>query len=409
MLYHLKLIFYKNLLQVKRGIKISLKNLAEILYVSTKLGLTSFGGPIAHLGYFHNEYVIKRKWIDEKTFNDLVALCQFLPGPASSQTGFGIGMIRGGLIGGIISWVGFTLPSAIILTLFAFFLQDINLLNAGWIYGLKLVAVAIVAQAIFTMGQKFSNNKISFTIMVIACAISLLWKSPFSQIVIIILSGISGFYLFKNTLPLQVQDVEVKIKHEYSIISLLIFFILLILFPILSTFYPNIWLQIINIFYNTGAFVFGGGHVVLPLLENKLIPLGLITKDKFLAGYGIAQAIPGPLFTFSAYIGAVISGWKGAVIATISIFLPSLLLVAGVFPFWDSIRKKEGVQGTLAGINACVVGILLSAFYNPIWVSSIFTPKDFIFALSLFTLNNFWNISPFILVVISVIGGILFY
>jgi chromate transporter len=385
------------------------KKLPEILYVSTKLGLTSFGGPIAHLGYFHNEYVVKRQWLDEKSYTDLVALCQFLPGPTSSQVSYSIGVIRGGIPGGIAAWLGFTLPSAIFLFLFAYFLYDFDLVNSGMIHGLKLVAVAIVAQAIYSMGKKFASEKITATIALVSAITALMWQSSLSQLLIILVAGITGLYLFaKQEIPDYKENV-ILIDRTFAKICLFCFFSLLIILPILRNIYPGSLLAMIDSFYRTGSIVFGGGHVVLPLLEKEVVTSGLVNKEQFLAGYGIAQAVPGPLFTFASYLGTVINDWKGAIIATISIFFPSLLLLTGTLTFWNEIRKMKKVQAALVGINAAVVGILLAAFYNPVWTSSVIKLVDFCLALLLFVLCEFWKIPPVIIVILGAAGGILFY
>jgi chromate transporter len=383
-------------------------SLLEIFYISLKLGLTSFGGPIAHLGYFHNEYVLQRKWLDEKTYADLVSLCQFLPGPASSQIIYSIGVIRGGLVGGILSSIGFTLPSSIFLILFAFFIHKFDISNSGLFHGLKIVAVSIVAQAILTMGKRFSSEKITITIACISTIISLLWNFPLSQILIILFSGIIGLFIFSNSKISDYKENNVYINHTFAKICLLIVLLLLIILPIFRVIYPNTSFLLIDSFYRSGSLVFGGGHVILPLLEKEFVSTGYITKDQFLAGYGLVQAVPGPLFTFSSYIGAVIYGWKGAFISTISIFLPSILLVTGALPFWDNLRKIKKVQSALIGVNAGVVGILISAFYNPIWTSSINNSLDFCFAFIFFILIEFWKVPPVFIVILGALLGYFF-
>ncbi|MFB6648792.1 chromate transporter [Bacillus toyonensis] len=381
----------------------SFRLLVEIFLVSFKLGLTSFGGPVAHLGYFHHEYVQKRKWMDEKSYGDLVALCQFLPGPASSQVGMGVGLLRGGLLGAIISWIGFTLPSVLVLVFFASFLNQFEIGSTGWIHGLKLVAVAIVAHAIWGMAQKLTPDRNRATIAIVTAAIALLWPSSWTQIILILLSGLIGWLLYKTPQNAQVYKIQISISKTMASSCLILFFGLLLLLPILRPLSPHI--ALFDSFYRSGSLVFGGGHVVLPLLESEFVQNGLMTKEQFLAGYGLTQAVPGPLFTFASYIGAVLNGTTGAVIATIAIFLPAFLLVIGVLPFWDSVRKVPAIQGALLGVNAAVVGILIAAFYDPIWTSTIMNASDFVFASLLFGLLTFWKTSPWIIVILGAFGG----
>ncbi|KZE39361.1 ChrA protein [Brevibacillus parabrevis] len=385
--------------------KSQLRAFIEVLMVSTKLGLTSFGGPVAHLGYFHNEYIKRRKWMDEKSYADLVALCQFLPGPASSQVGIGIGVMRAGLLGGIAAWIGFTLPSIIALVLFALFLQGFDIGSAGWIHGLKLVAVAIVAHAILGMGQKLTPDRSRATIAILAAAVVLLWQTVFSQVIIILVSGLVGLVLFKNHNITELSKIHTPIKRPLAVTCLLLFFGLLILLPILRGVISFHWLAVFDSFYRAGSLVFGGGHVVLPLLEREVVPTGWLSKEDFLAGYGVAQAVPGPLFTFGTYLGAIMNGWLGAIVATFAIFLPGFLLVVGALPFWDSLRRFSKIQGALVGVNAAVVGILLAAFYNPIWTSSILAPVDFTMAAILFIMLVFWKTPPWMVVIAGAVGG----
>lgn len=383
------------------------KALLEVLVVSTKLGLTSFGGPIAHLGYFHQEYISRRKWLDERSYADLVALCQFLPGPASSQVGIGIGVIRAGLLGGLIAWLGFTLPSIIALVSFAFLFQGFDIGNAGWIHGLKIVAVAIVAQAILGMGQKLAPDRNRVTIAIIASSATLLWQTAFSQVLLIVIAGFVGMMLYRKTVIPESTNLTVPISRSFAVLCLAVFFGLLILLPLLRQFVVADWLSLFDSFYRSGSLVFGGGHVVLPLLEREVVPTGWISKADFLAGYGAAQAVPGPLFTFAGYLGAMISGVTGAFIATVAIFLPAFLLIVGALPFWNSLRRSSKVQGALFGINAAVVGILLAALYNPLWTTAILAPVDFALASILFLMLVFWKLPPWVVVISGAIGGTL--
>jgi chromate transporter len=383
----------------------SSRALLEILFVSTRLGLTSFGGPIAHLGYFHEEYVRRRKWMDEKSYADLVALCQFLPGPASSQVGIGIGVMRAGVLGGIVSFIGFTLPSVIALILFALILQGLDVADAGWIHGLKIVAVAVVAHAILGMAQKLTPDLNRKAIALFALIVVLLWQTAFTQVGVIIISAFAGFLLYRNHADEDHSRMHFPISRRFASICLVLFFGLLVLLPVLREVTSLHWIAMFDSFYRSGSLVFGGGHVVLPLLEREFVPTGFLSEEAFLAGYGAAQAVPGPLFTFAAYIGAVMNGWLGGLLATIAIFLPAFLLILGSLPFWDTLRRNPKIKGALMGINAAVVGILIAAFYHPIWASSILAPIDFAFAAVLFSMLVYWKLPPWTIVLLGAIGG----
>ncbi|KHL95575.1 ChrA protein [Paenibacillus sp. IHB B 3415] len=382
-------------------------DLLEVLLVSAKLGLTSFGGPIAHLGYFHNEYIRRRKWMDERSYADLVALCQFLPGPASSQVGIGIGVVRAGLLGGMVAWLGFTLPSVIALVAFAFLLQGYDIGSAGWIHGLKIVAVAIVAHAILGMGQKLTPDRDRVTIAVIGAAVTLSWQTAYSQVLTIAAAGIVGVWLYRKKTAEGTANLHVSISRTFAIFCLLLFFGLLVALPLLRGTAETGGLAIFDSFYRSGSLVFGGGHVVLPLLEREVVPTGWVSQADFLAGYGATQAVPGPLFTFASYLGALTGGVTGAIVATSAIFLPAFLLVVGALPFWNSLRKSKKIQGALAGINAAVVGILLAALYDPLWTSAIVEPMDFALAAILFIMLVFWKLPPWVVVVAGSAGGML--
>ncbi|WP_071394856.1 chromate transporter [Bacillus tuaregi] len=385
--------------------KSDVKSLLEILLVSARLGFTSFGGPIAHLGYFHNEYIERRKWMDEKSYADLVALCQFLPGPASSQVGIGIGVMRAGVLGGIVSFLGFTLPSVMALILFALILEGLHIGDAGWIHGLKMVAVAVVAHAILGMAQKLTPDLKRKALALFALVVSLLWQTAYTQIGVIIISAIIGYMIYKKHTEKDDSKIHFPISRRFALICLSLFFGLLFLLPLLRELTSVSWIAMFDSFYRSGSLVFGGGHVVLPLLEREFVPTGWLSEEAFLAGYGAAQAVPGPLFTFAAYLGAVMDGWQGGLLATIAIFLPAFLLILGTLPFWDSLRRNPKIKGALMGVNAAVVGILISAFYQPIWTSTIFTPIDFAFAAILFSLLVYWKLPPWIIVVTGAIGG----
>jgi chromate transporter len=380
-------------------------SLLEVLGVSTRLGLTSFGGPIAHLAYFREEYVIRRKWIDEKSYADLVALCQFLPGPASSQVGMAIGMLRAGWLGGIASWIGFTLPSAIALMIFAFMLQGFNVGQVGWLHGLMIVAVAIVAQAVWGMSRTLAPDRYRASIAIVTAIIILIWPTALSQVLIIVAAGLTGWLLLpKNPIP-ESSQLKFPIRRRTAILLWIIFFGLLLGLPLLRQIHPSYWLSIFDSFYRVGSLVFGGGHVVLPLLQAEVVPPGWLSDSEFLAGYGAAQAVPGPLFTFSAYLGGVMNGLSGAIIALLAIFLPSFLMVGGALPFWDLIRRRPAFQAALNGINAAVVGILLAALYDPVWTKAINTPLDFGLAIAAFGLLMLWKIPPWVVVLFSAAGG----
>ncbi|OPH56956.1 ChrA protein [Paenibacillus ferrarius] len=387
--------------------KSKLRALLEVLVVSTKLGLTSFGGPIAHLGYFHNEYIRKRQWMDERSYVDLVALCQFLPGPTSSQVGIGIGVIRAGLLGGLIAWLGFTLPSVIVLVLFALLLKGFDISSTGWIHGLNIVAVAIVAQAILGMGQKLIPDKTRATIAIIATSITLLWQTALSQILLIVAAGLLGFWMYRKAKVPEAPILPVAISRTFAIFCLILFFALLLALPLLHQVDTTGWVSFFDSFYRSGSLVFGGGHVVLPLIEREVVPTGLISREDFLAGYGATQAVPGPLFTFAAYLGAMAKGISGSIVATLAIFLPAFLLIVGALPFWNSLRKSSHVQGSLIGINTAVVGILLAALYNPLWTTAIVKPADFALASILFIMLIFWKLPPWVVVIAGIVGGIL--
>lgn len=384
--------------------RVTLKTLLEILFVSTRLGLTSFGGPIAHLGYFHEEYVRRRKWIDEKAYADLVALCQFLPGPASSQVGIGIGILRGGILGGITSFIGFTAPSVIALIVFALFVSGLDVSDAGWLYGLKVVAVAIVAHAILGMAGKLTPDAKTRTIAFFALAGALLVQTAYSQVLVIVLAALAGFLLFKPQ-NLDVKSATFPLSKRLGAVLLGLFGALLVILPILRETIENQSIAMFDSFYRAGALVFGGGHVVLPLLERELVPAGFLSEEAFLAGYGAAQAVPGPLFTFASYLGTVINGVPGGLLATFAIFLPAFLLILGALPFWNALRRNPKVGGALIGVNAAVVGILIAAFYQPIFTSTVNGVVDFVFAALLFVMIAYWKLPPWSLVIAGVIGG----
>ncbi|RFU64843.1 chromate transporter [Peribacillus glennii] len=390
-------------MEKKQNVKFS--TLLEILFVSFKLGLTSFGGPVAHLGYFREEYVKRRNWLDDKTYADLVSLCQFLPGPASSQVGIGIGTIRAGMLGGLVSFIGFTLPSVLILIAFALVIDRLQVIDTGWVYGLKLVAVAVVAHAIVGMSKALVPDIPRKSIALFVMIAILVWPSAFNQVVMILLAGVIGLFLYKNEPRESQTDSVFTVSYKAGLISLGIFVFLLAALPLLNA-YTNIrWIAMFDSFYRIGSLVFGGGHVVLPLLESEFVPGGWLSENAFLTGYAAAQAVPGPLFTFASFIGAVIGGWPGGLLATAAIFLPAYLLVIGTLPFWDRIRRNPFAGGGLKGVNAGVLGLLIAAFYDPIWTSSIFKPLDLAFSAFLFFMLAYWKLPPWAVVLSGGLGG----
>lgn len=380
-------------------------SLLEILWTSLKLGFTSFGGPTAHLGFFKDEYVDRKKWLNDKLYADIIALCQFLPGPASSQVGIAIGMLRGGLAGGFLSWFGFTMPSVIVLIVFALMFQTYSLGDATFISSLKIVAVAIVANAILGMSKNLISDKPRIVIALASLSLLLIFPSAWMQIAIIIGAAIVGYLMFSENGSSKLQPVHIAITKRQGIFSLIILGILLIGLPIIVQLTTNTYVNIFDMFFRVGAIVFGGGHVVLPLLEQQVVPNGLLTSDEFLAGYGIANAVPGPLFTFASYIGTMISGIMGGIIATVAMFLPSFLLIIGVLPFLSELRNRPSFQGILAGVNASVVGILLAAFYDPVFTSGIHNGVDFALAAVLFAMLNIWKKPAWLIVIVGIVLG----
>ena len=384
----------------------------EVLLAFLKLGLTSFGGPVAHIGYFREEFVVRRRWLDEHAYADLVGLCQFLPGPASSQVGFSIGLMRAGYLGGLAAWTGFTLPSAIALVLFAYGATLLSgPVGVGLIHGLKLVAVAIVAQAVWGMARVLCPDRERASIAVAAALIILLFStSPVAQIAAIALGGVAGLWLCRAELPPATGHIAVPVSRTTGFLALAVFFLLLAGLPVLRGL--GLWpgAALFEAFYRSGALVFGGGHVVLPLLREAFVTPGWISDDAFLAGYGAAQAIPGPLFSFAAYLGAVVRpsphGLFGAVLGLIGIFLPGLLILVGTLPFWNALRKRASARTVMRGVNAAVVGLLGAALYNPVWTSSVKLPGDFAIALVGFVILTVWRAPPIIVVLIGALGGI---
>lgn len=375
-----------------------------------KLGLTSFGGPIAHLGYFRDEFVVRKKWMDDRVYADLVALCQFTPGPASSKVGIGIGLAKAGLPGALAAWLAFTLPSALALLLFAYGVETLaDDLGVGWLHGLKVVAVAVVAQAVWGMAKNLCPDARRFTISVAAAITTMVWTTSAGQVAAIALGGIVGWAFLGASRDETHVDMSISLGRRTAVLSLTLFFVLLLGLPAAAAFYSTQSLSMFDSFYRAGSLVFGGGHVVLPLLQSEVVPPGWVSNDTFLAGYGAAQAVPGPLFTFAAYLGAVMgpepNGWQGALLCLVAIFLPSFLLVIGVLPFWDDLRRFQAIRAALTGVNAAVVGLLIAALYHPVWTSAIKGPADFGLALAAFALLVFWKLPPWLVVLLSALCG----
>lgn len=383
----------------------------EVFGVALRLGVTSFGGPIVHLGYFRTEYVQRRKWLDEQAFADLIGLCQFLPGPASSEVGIAVGITRAGLLGGLAAWLGFTLPSALALIAFGYGVQHFTIVNAGWIHGLLIVAVAVVAQAVWGMARQFCPDRKRQTMAVLATIVMLAWQTGLAQVLLIVVAGLVGWRLIDSGATDQSGPMREPIPRRLGIVALSLFFVLLLGLPILRQLIGNYTLALFTSFYRVGSLVFGGGHVVLPLLQSAVVPPGWVSNTQFVAGYGAAQAVPGPLFTFSAYLGTVAGpsphGWIGGLIALVGIFLPAFLLVIGVMPFWNAIRVRPGFQSALRGVNAAVVGLLLAALYNPVWTTAIKNRADFGLAVVAYGLLALWKLPPWIVVIVGAIGGAL--
>ena len=383
----------------------------EVLLVFLKLGVACFGGPIAHIGYFREEFVLRRRWLDEQTYADLVALCQFLPGPASSQVVFSIGLMRAGYRGGLAAWTGFTLPSAIALLFFAYGASAFDgPAGIGLLHGLKLVAVAIVAQAVWGMARTLCPDRERTSIAVIAALIILFSTASVTQIATILLGGIAGLWLCQAAPSPSMGHMAVPVSRTVGLMALTAFFLLLAGLPVLRGLGISQGIALFEAFYRSGALVFGGGHVVLPLLREAFVTPGWVSDDAFLAGYGAAQAVPGPLFTFAAYLGAVVSqsphGLAGAALGLIAIFLPGVLILMGTLPFWETFRKRAGAQAMMRGVNAAVVGLLGAALYNPVWTSSVKAPGDFGIVLVGFVLLTVWRAPPLVVVIISALGGV---
>ena len=392
--------------------RVSPGGLSEVAWAFLKLGCLSFGGPIAHLGYFRTELVEKRKWIDDAHYGDLVALCQFLPGPASSQVVFALGMQRAGLLGALLASACFTLPSALLMIGFAYGVAAVgDLHGAGWLHGLKLAAVSVVAQAVWGMGKKLCTDRPRVSLCLASTAVLLASPGAIAQIGVIAGGGVAGWWLYRRTIATGLQPApEHALRHHVvAAVVLVVFAVLLVVLPVLASATGSRPIAVFDSFYRSGALVFGGGHVVLPLLRAEVVPHGWLTDDQFLAGYGAAQALPGPLFAFSAYLGAAMSSsaprWINGLWCVLAIFLPAWLLIGGSLPFWHRLRTKGWAQAALAGANASVVGVLLAALYNPVISEGICGGKDVAVAFFAFGLLEHWKVAPWLVVIAMATAG----
>ncbi len=385
-------------------------HVGEVFTAFLRLGLTSFGGPVAHLGYFHDEFVARRRWLDEKTYADLVALSQFLPGPASTKVGIAIGLSRAGYLGALAAWLGFALPSAVALMLFGYGVGALGgALHSGWLHGLMIAAVAVVARAVLSMMRTLAPDRERATLAIAAAVMVSALPSSWGQIGAIVLGGIAGLLWLPAAPPADHVALPHPVSRAAAITAICLFFTILIGLPFAAAALPNHALHLFDAFYRAGSLVFGGGHVVLPLLQAAVVPPGWVGNDAFLAGYGAAQAVPGPLFTFSAYLGTVMApepnGWRGAILCLVAMFLPAFLLVIGPLPFWEGLRRRAAAQSMLRGVNAAVVGLLLAALYHPVWTSGITNAGDFVLGAAAFLLLFMWKTPPWAVVVFCAIGG----
>jgi chromate transporter len=388
-----------------------IRSFREVTGAFLKLGLISFGGPVAHLGYLHAEFVSKRRWLDDAAYGDLVALCQFLPGPASSQLVFALGQHRAGWLGGLLASVCFTLPSAVLMIAFGYGVAALgNLQNGGWLHGLKLAAVAVVAQAVWGMGRNLCPDRTRLTIGVAAAALLLVFPGALVQVGVIVGGGIIGWWLYRRSIPTSEQAGPADWRHHLVAAGILIvFFLLLILLPVLASASGRKDVAVFDSFYRAGSLVFGGGHVVLPLLRAEVVPPGWVADDTFLAGYGAAQALPGPLFTFAAYLGTSMNpgpnAWVNGLWCLLGIFLPAWLLIAGALPFWHQLRAKTWTQAALRGANAAVVGVLFAALYNPVWTEGVNDAHDVATTVAAFGLLQWWKVPPWLVVLLAAAAG----
>jgi chromate transporter len=382
----------------------------SVFWAFLRLGFSSFGGPVAHMGYFRNDFVERRKWLDESSFADLVPLCQFLPGPASSKLGICIGIGRAGLMGGLAAWVGFTLPSAVAMTLFAYGVTEVgDVANMGWLHGLKVMAVAVIAQAVWGMARTLCPDRSRATLALVACVLVLAWPGAVGQLSAIAVGALVGRLMFVNASPAGETPFHFPVARWLGILSWCLFFVLLAGLPLLAWSTGNTLVAVIDGFFRVGALVFGGGHVLLPLLQVQVVPPGWISNDAFLAGYGAAQAVPGPLITFACYLGSVMKagpgGWLGGLLCLSAVYVPVFLMVIGTLPFWNALRARADVRSALTGINAAVVGLLLAALFNPVWTGTVHSPRDFILVLAVFGALVLWKLPPWLVAILSALLG----
>ncbi len=386
----------------------------EVLRAFLRLGLTSFGGPVAHLGYFRNEFVVRRQWLSEPAYADLLALCQFLPGPASSQVGFALGLGRAGYAGALAAWAGFTLPSAALMTAFAYAAGALSVrAGEGLLHGLKLVAVAIVAQAVLGMARTLCPDRARAFIAICALTLTLWLRSPAAQVAVIAAGALLGLALCRGVPEAaSVSAPHAPVSRRAGLVALALFLLLLGGLPLMQPLVAGQGVALFAAFYRCGALVFGGGHVVLPLLRAAFVPPGWVSDGEFLAGYGAAQAVPGPLFTFAAYLGAVAHasphGLSGAVLGLIGLFLPGMLILVAALPFWTMLRRDTQARAAIFGVNAAVVGLLAAALYNPVWSTSVRSPADVGLALAGFVLLTLGRVAPWVVVILTALGGIAF-
>lgn len=383
----------------------------EVFRAFAKLGFTSFGGPVAHLGYFRDELVTRRRWVDDRGYADLVALCQFLPGPASSQVGFALGLLRAGPLGALAAWIAFTLPSALLMIAFAYTAGRFGgVVGAGALTGLKVVAVAIVAQAVWGMARSLTPDARRAGIAVGAAVVALFVAGSLGQIAAIALGAVMGLWVCRVPPTADATTLRLRLSRRAGIIALGLFLTLLVGLPVAAALITTPALDVADAFFRAGALVFGGGHVVLPLLEAEVVTAGWVTPDAFLAGYGAAQAMPGPLFTFAGYLGALVApgaeGLAYGALALGAIFAPGLLLLIGVLPFWDALRSRRSTQKAMRGANAAVVGILAAALYDPVFVTAVAGPATLALALGCFVLLTAWRTPPWMVVIIGAAGGV---
>jgi chromate transporter len=385
--------------------------ISRLFFSALRLGLTSFGGPVAHFGYFREEYVTRRKWLDDTAYADLVSLCQSLPGPSSSQAIFGIGLACGGLAGGIACWLAFTLPSAIIMAACGY---GASLLKAapgsGWLAGLKLAAVAVVANAVWGMGSNLCPDRSRLTIALLAAIVVLLVPAGITPLLVIFGGGLLGWIRYRRIkVPTMPSPLPVRLSHARGAAILLLFLLLLFVLPSVAARLHSQGLQYFNAFYRVGALVFGGGHVVLPLLQSQVVHRGWIDDTTLVAGYGITQALPGPLFSFAAFIGAAAgkppNGWLGALICLTGIYLSPLLLMAGAIPFWETLRRTRSAQAALRGMNAAVTGLLLAALFDPLWLTAVHNARDLAVAIGAFALVSVWKFPSWLIVILAALAG----